>query len=315
MEWTKVSISTSPDKTDFITAILYGHGIHGTEVFDAEEREAFLINPSSNWDYIDESLLSSSPENTNVTIVFYLGTDAESISLLTNIKAELSFFNANLHAEIVNDTSWVNEWKKYFEPIRIGRVLVIPEWIKTYEKRDSDIIFTLDPGSAFGTGQHATTSLCIEALQNYIQPDDYVLDIGCGSGILSIISLLLGAQHVICCDIDPAAVETTKRNAEYNPINLNQLEAYVGDILTNMEIKEKIAQKTYNIISANIVADVIIQLAPVIPKLLRPGAHFIASGVITERLQHVLDALIACGMSILETKSNEGWCCVVATHG
>lgn len=357
MKWTKVKIHTTSQCTEEISAILIDLGIYGVEIVDPQERAAFLSQLSPNWDYVDETLLLASdslqtsppPE---AIVVFYLGTDSNSLALLSQVREKIRHFScqsnvisncinsSNIHpmgsltitTEIVDDQDWLHEWKKHFHPIQIGKVLVVPEWDTT--NHSSEVIFKIDPGSAFGTGQHTTTMLCIEALQQQLNTGDNVLDIGCGSGILSIISLLLGANNVVACDIDPAAASITKKNAALNMVNQSALQVYVGDILTNSTLQSTVLPENlltssknnslditsnedthnkYDIVIANIVADVIIGLVPLIRNYLKPGGLFIASGIITERLNDVEKALLFAGLNIKEAKTSDGWCCVVAS--
>ena len=312
MEWTKVTITTDAHDVDVISSQLNDMGICGVEIIDPLEAQQFMAESKSQWDYIDEELASSLAKaslDMTTKLIFYIGTDNNSKTLLSNVKRKI---NSKIATETVKDEDWLHEWKKHFHPLQIGKVLIVPEWDKGAHA--SDVVFRIDPGSAFGTGQHATTMLCVHALQDRIISGDTVLDIGCGSGILSIISLLLGADTVISCDIDPAAIEVTRRNAQLNPVNTNQLQVHVGDILSSPQLQKDIQERKYKVIAANIVADVIIKLAPAIPALLDIGGVFIASGIITERIADVLAAYADCGLMVLEEKSSEGWCCLVA-HG
>lgn len=320
LEWVKVSINTASVGIEIITGLLIDMGIAGVEIHDPSEMEAFFsAADSSAWDYIDDSLFKpgqACAKSDGASVIFYLGTDTESYELLTRIKHKVENIQEpigplRITTETVDDQLWLHEWKKHFRPFRIGRVLIVPEWEALSYKRD-DIVFTIDPGSAFGTGQHATTMLCIEALQKHIKAGNKVLDIGCGSGILSIIGLLLGAKQSVACDIDPAAVEITKRNAVLNPVDPHHLEVHTGNILSDPGLQNKIFQQKYDVIVANIVADVIIGLAPLIPSLLASDGVFIASGIICERLEDVKSALTATGLSIIGNKHSEGWHCVVA---
>jgi len=317
MDWIKVTIKTATSGTEIVTALLIDMGINGVEIKDPFEMAAYFTSASPQWDYVDESLsaaIADSPSH-EASIIFYLGTDLESEHLLARItdmlnRQQESIGYISIATESVNDENWLHEWKKHFHPIKIGRVLIVPEW-ETATNQD-EIVFTIDPGSAFGTGQHATTMLCVEALQGYLKPGHNVLDIGCGSGILSIISLLLGANKTVACDIDPSAIEVTKKNASLNPINPASLETFVGNILACPRLQASILSQSYDIIVANIVADVIIELVPFIRNILAQGKIFIASGIISERLADVISAL-SC-FAVLETKEHEGWCCVVAVN-
>ena len=318
LEWSKNTIHTTASGTEIVSALLIDMGIYGVEIHNPSEMEAFLSGGSQGWDYIDEKLMqpTSCQNKDEASVVFYLGTDCESQELLTRIKESLqslpnSLVLSSLTSETVNDQDWLHEWKKHFHPFKIGNVLIVPEWEAANHKNDG-VVFTIDPGLAFGTGQHATTMLCIQALQERLPPGAHVLDIGCGSGILSIISLLLGAKDIVACDIDPAAVEITRKNAGLNPINPSSLEVYAGDILSNPALQENVNRKKYDIIVANIVADVIIRLAPLVKTLLAPGGTFIASGIIDERLEDVQSALAANDIAPIETKKSEGWCLVTA---
>jgi len=319
LEWTKVSLSVSAKDIDAISGILFEFGVFGIEIIDTNEMAAFFSDTTYNWDYIDEKLLHSS--TASPVIVFYLGTDDVSTISFNSIKCkldDLSSRRAIEHVKIiqehVNDQDWLHEWKKHFHAFYIGKVVIMPEW-ETHLPKDDCILFSIDPGSAFGTGQHPTTAMCIMALQNDVNVDGgMVLDIGCGSGILSIISLLLGASRVVCCDIDPAITEIVLKNAKLNPINLNDLEIYTGNILDDENLINKISCYKYDVIVANIVADVIISLAPLVPRLLKPNGVFIASGIIDERLAEVNEILLKNGLAISHLESLDGWYCVI-THG
>ena len=309
MEWTKITVETTADNADVVSAVLFDMGVQGVEIINPQEARAHFAETSQHWDYIDEGLLGS---GSSVAIIFYLGQDDESTEFLHKIKAELeALCIQGITTETVDDSNWLHEWKKHFKPIRLGRVLVVPEWEQADANTD-DVVFTIDPGSAFGTGQHATTALCIEALQTYLHTESTVLDIGCGSGILSIISLLLGAADVKACDIDPSAVEVTRKNAALNRVP--EFEVYAGDILSDINLQNKLQGK-YDIVMANIVADVIISLAPAIPALLSAEGKFIASGIIDERLDDVCSALKACNLSVIESIAREGWNCLVVENG
>ena len=315
MKWTKVSIQTITQDLDVLTGILADLGIVGVELVDPQDKETFLKNSSIYWDYVDDIILNKISDD--AFIIFYTGTDVTSHNMLSQLQQQLSHLavTPKITTTLVDDDTWLHEWKKYFHPIKIGNVLIIPEWDKScYE---SEVIFTIDPGSAFGTGQHATTMLCIEALQKYIKQDINVLDVGCGSGILSIISLLLGAGSVTACDIDPLAIEITEKNAQLNSISFDKLNLHVGDILTNKDLLRNITfngavKHKYNIIVANIVADVIINFAPIIRDNLSEGGHFISSGIIDSRINDVITTLETFGYTIVETQISDGWCCVVA---
>jgi len=314
MEWIKSSIETTSESIEAVTGLLMSCGINGVEIIDAKERARYFASHTRNWDYADESLLKVDTDRAYV--VFYVTADAAGKELITQVKARIStntceLGNPQLRQESANDETWLHEWKKHFKPIRIGRVVVVPEWEEFVPENQDDVVFVIDPGSAFGTGQHQTTQLCIDALQQWVKSGDRVLDIGCGSGILSIISLLLRASFAYAIDIDPAgAIAATKKNAELNPVDLGALTIAAGDVLTEHAVREAIGNG-YDIVVANIVADVIIPLAPLVGSFARESGLFIASGIITERLDEVLTAFEHASIDIVAQRELEGWHCIV----
>lgn len=317
MQWIKASIETTSPGVETVTAILMSCGITGVEIIDSQERARYFADTARTWDYADESLLAA--DSDWAYVVFYVTQNEEGDKLLTNVRGNLSQFlctssmdigSLAVRVESANDETWLHEWKKHFKPLRLGRVVVVPEW-EDFTPQDGDIVFTIDPGSAFGTGQHQTTQLCINALQNHVQKNDKVLDIGCGSGILSIISLLLGAQYVCAIDVDPAgAITATKKNAELNPIDLNKLKVMAGDVLSRADVREEVMETEYDLVVANIVADVIIPLVPLAREFAKPGGLFVASGIISDRLDDVLEAFEKGGITVLAQDELEGWHCI-----
>ena len=320
MEWNKLEINTTSYGTDIITSMLVDLGVNGTEVIDHAERQRDLNNSAQYWDYIEENLLECTE---GASVIAYLGTDEESENLAACIISQLESIRDNAQHDMgslsatitkVNDDDWLHEWKKHFHPFTIGRVKIVPVWEEA-TSTNNEVVFTIDPGSAFGTGQHETTMLCIKALQERVTPSSTILDIGCGSGILSIVSLLLGAATATACDIDPSAVAVTKKNGQLNHINESQLSVHVGDIITDSALQNTIKKQGYSIVLANIVADVIIKLAPYAKSCIAPEGIMIASGIITERLEEVVNSLKTSGLKIIDTKEQGGWCCVVASNG
>lgn len=317
MEWIKVSLQTTPWGIEVATGILMNFGIHGVEIVDSSEMRKNLEEKTVNWDYLDDTILAATKSKINPVLSFYIGTDSESMGTLRSFKEKIIGFDHGcepiITEEKVDDQDWLHEWKKHFHEMQIGKIVILPEW-EPCNIQDDRIVFTIDPGSAFGTGQHPTTAMCIEQLQHEISENDIVLDIGCGSGILSIISLLLGSSSVACCDIDPSVKDVVVRNAMLNPVSTDDLKIYIGDILVDDEVYKKIANQKYDIVIANIVADVIIALVPLIPRLLKPAGVFIASGIIIERLEEVKSTFAQNNLTIKSTITSDGWCCITA-HG
>ena len=318
MEWTKVSVETTGGTgVETVTGILMSCGITGVEIIDHHERVKHFADTARTWDYADESLLEISMDGAYV--VFYVPKTDEGHKLFLQIKHSLESFDPQgldigsltIRVEETNDETWLHEWKKHFKPLHLGKVVVVPEW-ENYSPTPEETIFKIDPGSAFGTGQHQTTQLCIHALQKWISPEDIVLDIGCGSGILSIISLLLGAKDVCAIDIDPAgAIAATKKNAELNPIDTSKIKILAGDVLSEVDTRAEVGLGKYNLIVANIVADVIIPLAKIAREFAIPQGLFITSGIIAERLPEVITAFENAGITVLDQTEIEGWHCVV----
>jgi ribosomal protein L11 methyltransferase len=333
MEWTRVQIDTTNYGAELVTAVLLENNIVGAEIVNPAERVRYLTEMAGLWDYADEGLMVA--EGEAVRVVFYVTADAAGDGILASVRegldglrGEAGVGSLEILSENADDETWLNEWKKHFKPLRLGRVVVVPEWESYTPRRGSalsfgeaccdfgtaqdEIVFTIDPGSAFGTGQHQTTQLCISALQKFMRGGESVLDAGCGSGILSVIALLLGAERVLACDIDPAgAIAATKKNAALNPVDLNRLEVYAGDALSDEPLREKILAQKYDIVVANIVADVIIELAPFVKTVLKPEGIFIASGIINERAGEVVDVFAKSGFDILQNLSMDGWHVVV----
>lgn len=344
MEWTKIVVHTTPYGAEVVTGVLIANNIAGSEIINPQERVRHLTETARIWDYADENLLHAPSDE--VHVVFYVTKDENGDALLSDIRNDLSQLKTDttevgegvdlgtleVKLESADDETWLHEWKKHFKPLRIGNVVIVPEW-ETYTPRkgsalsfgeaccemssfgsaNQEIVFTIDPGSAFGTGQHQTTQLCISALQKYLKRGDTLLDIGCGSGILSIIGLLLGAETVVACDIDPAgAIAATKKNARLNPIDLNRLHIHAGDALSDEDLRTEITRHKYEVIVANIVADVIIDLVPFVCENLKSRGHFIASGIIDNRAEDVIAAFeCAQSLEITQKLNLDGWYCIV----
>lgn len=317
MEWTKVTIETTTYGTEIVIAALMGEGITNIEIIDPEDRVRHLKSISRTWDYAEEHLLRADSEDAYV--VFYTSKNEEGNALIERVHHNLTHFDycyigsLDLTIENANEESWANEWKKYFKPLSIGNVVIVPDW-ESYSPKPDEIILKIDPGSAFGTGQHQTTKLCILALQELFNPHSTMLDIGCGSGILSILGLLLGAKSVFACDIDPAgAISATKSNSKLNPVDMTKISIHSGDILTDKTLETEINKQKYDIITANIVADVVAETALLTPSLLNPRGIFIASGIITDRLSQVESAFTEAKLKIIWQQELEGWHCIAGT--
>ena len=210
------------------------------------------------------------------------------------------------------DVDWVNNWKKYFHQFYIDDILVIPSW-EDVKTEDSDkMVIHIDPGTAFGTGMHETTQLCIRALRKYTKKDALVLDVGCGSGILGMLALKFGAGHSIGTDLDPCAIDATHENMEVNGIGKDQYEVMIGNIIDDKAVQDQVGYEKYDIVAANILADVLVPLTPVIVHQMKPGAVYITSGIIDDKEEVVVEAVKAAGLTVLEVNHQGEWVSVVA---
>lgn len=312
MTWTKATIETTTLGAEIVTGVLISAGIVGTEIIDPQDRIRHLTSVARTWDYADESLLTA--ESDIALVVFYVTVDAAGEKLIETVKQELAQFANNnemgslaLSIQEADEEAWANEWKKHFKPLSLGNVTVVPEW-EDYTAKANETILRIEPGAAFGTGQHQTTQLCIYAMQEWVKPGDKIIDIGCGSGILSILGLLLKADSVFACDIDPAgAMSATKRNGALNSIDMAKLTIRPGDILSDKKLVSEIKQKKYEVVVANIVADVVKEIAPIAPDFMTDDGTFIASGIITERLDDILQAFADAGLTVVWQKEIDGW--------
>ena len=300
MDWLEVSIDTVHEELDHLCRHLEELGVHGLVITDEEVVNDFLENEKKYWDYVDESVVESVRGVSRVT--FYLEADQAGMEQLISLRASLG--GCTLKTTLVADEDWENNWKQYYKPIESGsRLLIVPEW---EEQPASDrTVLRLDPGLIFGTGSHATTRMCLEALEDYAPQS--VLDLGCGSGILAIAALLLGAEHALCCDIDEKAPDVVRANAALNGIGPDRLRVLAGDVLGDKRVRDRVSGERYDLVFANIVADVILSLAPDVPGLLREDGVFICSGIIDGREDEVRDALEKAGLVILRHRHVDNW--------
>ncbi len=308
MNWLDVSIETSTEEIDTVCAKIIALGIEGMQIEDFDDFTDFLENNKQYWDYVDDDLYESKKGPTRVKV--YLSDNPsgrETLALLRTVMEGRKIDVSQIHSE-----DWETSWKQYYKPTPIGdKLLIVPEWedIPTTDRA----VFLNNPGMSFGTGTHASTRLALEALEKYISVDDILLDLGCGSGILSICGLLMGATYADAVDIDPNAAEVTVKNAELNGIGPDRCNAIAGDVLSNSLLLKELGDRQYNIVLANIIADVIVLLPGVVKEALPGGGLFISSGIIEPRLEDVLSTLESSGFNIIEVNTSDGWAAVVAS--
>ena len=314
MEWTEVNIYTTADGIELLCSKLTDLGIKGFVIKDSEDFKEFLENKNGQWDYIDDDLMGLADCETCITV--YLPCNDQGADMLNSVRAMLAEMKSSdtegaygrLEAELasIREEDWANNWKQYFKPLKVGDTLVIkPSW-EEYDDAGERIILEIDPASSFGTGQHHTTRLCLEILEGCVKEGDRILDLGCGSGILSIAAILLGAENAVAVDIDENAAATAKENAIKNHIPAEDYKTYFGNILSDEKLAAEIDGQ-YDIITANIVADVLIAMKDYFKRYLRDGGYLIVSGIIEERMEEVLSAIEECGFTRLGVNVKEGW--------
>ena len=311
MDWLELKIDTSHAGLDAVTDMLEQQGVTGVMIDDEADFQSFLENNRQYWDYVDDDLLAQKKGVSRVT--FYLERNEDAYGTVAAVRMAMSALKKE-HPEYapllltmadVADEDWENNWKQFYKPMEIGsRLLVVPEWEEAADPTRVKLV--LNPGLTFGTGSHATTRLCLQALDTHIHGGERVLDIGTGSGILAIAALKLGASVAFACDIDEKCVDVAYENAALNGIGKDRYTVRWGDVLTDAALRQEMGAG-YDIVVANIVADVIMGLSPHVRPFLKPGGLFLCSGIIDERAAEVLEKLKADGWDVFEQRSSEGW--------
>ena len=308
MNWTEVKIYTTTAGIDPLTGSMLDLGLQGFMIEDAQDFDEFLHDTTPHWDYVDQAVMEKMKDcETCVTI--YVADNPQGMEELMQVRQILARLKAQdpdgkygrleLEMKDVDEEDWSNAWKKYYHPVQVGEHLVVcPSW-EAYDRKPDEVVLTLNPGMAFGTGTHDTTRLCMELLEKYITPQDTVLDVGCGSGILAITAALLGANKIIGCDIDEVAVKVAGENAALNGVQ-DRIAFHQGDLTSQVE-------GSFQIICANIVADVIIRLSEDAGRYLAKDGIFITSGIIDTREQDVLNALEQNSFQVIERRTSGGW--------
>ncbi len=314
MKWNMFRLKTTAEAEDIISSMLADLGVEGVQIEDkvpltAEDKEQMFVD-----------ILPDIPEDDGCAyLTFYLEENEDSAELLSKVKEELKAMRSYLdigegtiEESETEDVDWVNNWKKYFHQFYIDDILVIPSWEKVKEEDAGRLVIHIDPGTAFGTGMHETTQLCIRALRKYVKDGSRILDVGCGSGILGMLALKFGAAYSVGTDLDPCAITATHENMEENGISKDCYEVMIGNIIDDVNIQEAAGYERYDIVAANILADVLVPLTPVIVRQMKPGGIYITSGIIDDKEEVVTEAVRAAGLEVLEVNYQGEWVSVVA---
>ena len=314
MKWNKFRLKTTTEAEDIVSSMLMDLGIQGVEIEDrlpltqADKEQMFV-----------DILPEIEPDDGVAYLSFYLEEEDDKDTILADVMRELkemsSYVNVGdctIEESQTEDVDWVNNWKQYFHQFYVDDILIIPSWEEVQPEDKDKMIIHIDPGTAFGTGMHETTQLCIRQIRKYVTEDTRILDVGCGSGILGMLALKFGAAYSVGTDLDPCAIDATKENMEVNGISQDRYEVMIGNIIDDKAIQDKVGYEKYDIVVANILAPVLVELTPVITSQLKKGGIYITSGIIDDKEQTVRDAVTAAGMEILDVTYQGEWVCITA---
>ena len=325
MKWTKFKIKTLTEAEDIIISTLYDIGLEGAQIEDkvpltAWEKEQMFVDipPVTGEDDGIAYLSFFVEENEDGSLVMNGGTTDRKTVLkqvereLEDLRMFMDIGEGTVSVDETEDIDWINNWKEFFHQFYIDDLLVIPSWEDVKEEDRDKKILHIDPGTAFGTGMHDTTQLCIRQIKKFLTPETTLLDVGSGSGILAILALMYGAAKAVGTDLDPCAVEAVRQNMEANGIREEAFTMMIGNIITEKEIQDKVGYLCYDIVVANILANVLVELTPVVTAHLKPGGIYITSGIIQEKEETVAEAVRAAGMEVVEITRQGEWVSVTA---
>ena len=314
MKWNKFTLKTLSSVEDIVISTLAEAVVEGVEIED----KVPLTEEDKQQMFVD--ILPEGPEDDGIAYLsFYLDADEEKDELLARVREELedlrSFMDigeCTITESQTEDKDWINNWKQYFHQFYVDDILIIPSWEEVKPEDEGKMIIHIDPGTAFGTGMHETTQLCMRQLKKYVKDSTEILDVGTGSGILSIVALKLGAAHAVGTDLDPCAISATKENLEANDIPDGKMDVMIGNIINDKTVQDTVGYEKYDIVTANILADVLVPLTPVIIHQMKKGGIYITSGIIDEKESTVVEAVKAAGLEVLEITRQGEWVSVTA---
>lgn len=314
MKWNKFRLKTTTEAEDIVSSMLMDLGVQGIEIEDKipmtqVEKEQMFVD-----------ILPETGINDGIAYIsFYLEEDEDKESLLEAVKNELEDMRAyvevgegTIEESQTEDVDWVNNWKKYFHQFYVDDILIIPSWEEVKPEDKDRMIIHIDPGTAFGTGMHETTQLIIRELKKYVKPGMEILDVGTGSGILSIVALKLGAKHAIGTDLDICTINAVAENKEANGIPEEDMELIIGNLIDDKEVQDKVGYEKYDIVLANILADVLEALTPEVIHQMKPGSLYITSGIIDDKEECVKEAILKAGLEIVEINYQNEWVAITA---
>ena len=314
MKWNKFRLKTTTEAEDIVSSMLMDFGIQGVEIEDkvpltAADKEQMFV----------DILPETGADDGVAYLSFYLDEEEDAGAILAEVRGGLSELSAwtdvgegIIEESQTEDLDWMNNWKQYFHQFYVDDILIIPSWEDVKPEDSEKMVIHIDPGTAFGTGMHETTQLCIRQIRKYVTDRTRILDVGCGSGILGMLALKFGAAYSVGTDLDPCAVEATHENMQGNGIRPDQYEVMIGNLINDPEIQERVGYEKYDIVAANILADVLVELTPVIVSRLKTGGIYITSGIIDDKEQTVVEAVERAGLEVLEVTYQGEWVSVTA---